>query len=123
MDPITLNAGARTGSFAVKISELDAFKTTTPADGGMNAPCGSTEATITHRVCGSVKTQSGFPPTCGQTTFTTATSLRLVYDTKPPSAPTIETNTPQDEAVKVTFSVDSDTTVVLLEVKDRKSVV
>ena len=77
----------------------------------------ATEDTITHRVCGSVKTQSGFPPTCGQTAFTHATPLRLIYDTRPPGLPIIETNTPQDEAVKVTFSVDSDTTVVMLEVK------
>ncbi len=117
VDSLSLNAGTRSGNFTVKISELPGFKTGTFADGGMNAPCGSTETTITHRVCGSVKTaqQTGFG--CSEQTFTPATSLRLVYDTQPPSAPTIETPTPQDEAVKVTFSVDSDTTVVLLEVK------
>ncbi len=116
VDPITLNSAPRMAIFNVKIAELPGFKTGPLADGGINAPCGTTETTIIHRVCGSVKIANQASG-CSQQTTTTARSLKLVYDTQPPAPPTIEGNTSQDEAVKVTFTVDGDTTIVILEAK------
>ena len=114
----TLNT-IRQGTFAVKISELPDFKTTT-TDGGMLRACGSTEPfTKTHKVCGSVKYAlgGGFGGACGMIQTQLATSLSLVYDTKPPAVPTITEYAAQDKGVQLGFAVDSDTAVVLLEVK------
>ncbi|MDP2274506.1 MAG: fibronectin type III domain-containing protein [Archangium sp.] len=108
----------RQGSFTVKISELPDFKNTTTADGGMLQACGGAEQfTKTHRVCGSVEYAINTGIGCGTPTFQAATPFKLVYDTQPPTAPVITGDTAQDQAVKLNFTVDSDTTTVLLEVK------
>jgi hypothetical protein len=114
---LTLNT-ARTGTFQVKISELPDFKTTTSADGGTLIPCGSTTPIEkVHRICGSVSYVPAFNGCVGTAQVLTATSLKLVYDTLPPSVPEITGSSPQDQGVRVVFTVDADTSVVLLEVK------
>jgi hypothetical protein len=122
IDAVTLNT-VRQGRFNVTpIKDFPDFKTTTTTDGGTLQQCGSMEPfTKQHRICGSVayKLNSGFGCT-GDNTFQTATSLKVVYDSEPPSAPTITDYAAQDEAVKVGFTVDSDTSVVLLEVMGGK---
>lgn len=121
VDAFTLNSVqlGRQGTFTVKIADLPEFKNTTTADGGTLQGCGSAqEFEKTHRVCGSVeyRVQSGFG--CGgDSIFQRAAPFNLVYDSKPPTAPTITEYAAQDEAVRVGFTVDADTSVVLLEVK------
>ena len=108
----------RQGTFTVKIAELPYFKTTTTEDGGVNMPCSSpTPFTRTQRVCGSVEyaTSTGFG--CGTATKLAASPLKLVFDTLPPSAPVIDKADPQDKAVRVAFTVDSDTSTVVIEAK------
>lgn len=113
----------RQGRFNVTpTTDFPDFKTTTTADGGTLQQCGSAEPfTKTHRICGSVayKLNSGFGCT-GDNSFQPATSLKVVYDSEPPTPPTITEYAAQDEAVKVGFTVDSDTSVVLLEVNGGK---
>ncbi len=117
--PFLTLVGIRGGSFSVKIAELPDFKTTAIADGGTNLPCGDpTPFTKTHKVCGMVDyaISSGFG--CGTAQHQMATPLKLVYDTQPPSPPTIDDSTAQDKGVRVAFTlVSSDTSTVLLEVK------
>lgn len=106
----------RQGTFTLRISELPDFKNAGSSDAGTLLPCGSaTPFTRTHVVCGSLEqaVQSGFG--CGTPTKLAATPLKLVYDTLPPSRPTIDKVTAQDQAVRVEFSVDSDTSAVLIE--------
>lgn len=113
---LTLNT-IRQGTFSVKIAELPEFKTTTTADGGTNLPCASGVVTTKiHRICASVE-YANFTGTCGAAQRQTATSLKLVFDTQPPSPPEITEVSAQDQAVRLGFTVDSDTSVVTLEVK------
>lgn len=112
---LTLNT-LRQGTFTVKISELPDFKSTTTADGGTQGSCSTTTPTTkTHVICGSVEYALSSGVTCGTATKMSATPLKLIFDTKPPGAPTITEYAAQDEAVRVGFSVDGDTTVVTLE--------
>lgn len=108
----------RQGTFTVKISELPAFKPTTTTDGGTQLTCGSaTPFTRTHRVCASAKYTVFAGTTCGSPSFQTATPLKLTYDTEPPAPPTITEYAAQDKAVRMGFTVGSDTTIVTMEVK------
>lgn len=114
---LLLQIGAQ-GTFSVKVSELPAFKMVNVTDGGTGTSvvCGGPEPTTkTHRVCGSVL--AGSFQNCVNLFPQAASSFRLIYDTQPPGKPTITETTAQDEAVKVSFSVDTDTTVVILEVQ------
>ncbi|MFT3709513.1 MAG: hypothetical protein QM817_17945 [Archangium sp.] len=107
----------RQGTFNVKIAELPGFSNSLTTDGGV-VTCGSPGISKTHRVCGAIDYIAFTGTFCGSTTSTaTATALRLVYDTQPPSAPVITEYGAQDQGVKITFTVDSDTATVQLEVK------
>lgn len=113
---LTLNS-IRQGTFTVKIAELPDFKSTTTADGGTNVPCAAGIATEkTHRVCASVEYATFAGTGCGTPTRQTATPLKLVFDTLPPSPPTITEYAAQDKAVRMGFTA-SDATVVTMEVK------
>ncbi len=122
IDALTLNS-VRQGRFNVTPNkDFPDFKTTTTTDGGTLQQCGSTEPfTKAHRICGSVayRLSSGIGCT-GDNLFQPATSLKVVYDSEPPSPPVITESAAQDEAVKVSFTADSDTSVVLLEVMGGK---
>lgn len=114
---LTLNS-IRQGTFSVKISELPDFKATTTADGGTQLSCTSgTAFTKTHVICGSVEYALSSGITCGTATKMTAVPLKLIFDTLPPGKPTITEYAAQDEAARLGFSVDSDTSVVLMEVQ------
>jgi hypothetical protein len=108
----------RQGTFTLKLSDLPDFKNTTSADGGTLDTCGSANPfTKTHVVCGVIDyaVQSGFG--CGTATKLRAAPLKLIYDTLPPGKPSITDFTAQDEAVRVAFSVDSDTSAVIVEAR------
>lgn len=112
---LTLNT-LRQGTFTVKISELPDFKATTSADGGTLLACnGNTPFTKSHVICGSVEYAISSGISCGTATKMTATPLKLVFDTQPPTAPTITEYAAQDKGVRMGFSVDSDTTTVIME--------
>lgn len=112
--PLVLLQSAQSGSFDVKIAELPDFKVTAATDGGTGSLCGADRTLKTHRVCGQLEyTTYGFCGTSNQKLQ--ASALKLVYDTLPPSPPTMGEPVAQDEAVRVPFSVDSDTTVVVVE--------
>lgn len=116
--PSTTVDQLRQGNFTVKLSELPDFKSAVATDGGTVLPCGSsTPFTKTHVICGSAEYALPSGIGCASTTKMAAIPLKLVYDTLPPSAPTISEFTAQDSAVRVGFSVDSDTSTVLVEVK------
>jgi hypothetical protein len=115
----TLQLNNRQGTFTVKLAELPGFSGALTTDGGV-VTCGATDILRTHRLCGAIdyaQVGTGIGGTCGASTTFTANSLKLVYDTLPPGAPSITEYGAQDQGVKVGFDVDSDTTVVQLEVK------
>ncbi len=102
----------KSGTFSVDISKLPGFANA-PTDGGTAVRCGDLGVTKTHRICGAMTTS--FQVGCFSPTAFDASPLELVYDTKPPSLPTI-TVSAQDGAAKVEFSnLDSDTTTVFAE--------
>jgi hypothetical protein len=110
---VTLLASATpNGTFTVKLSTLPGFATTL-ADGGVNGTqCGTQGVTLTQRICGAYPYNSGVSQL-----YQRATSLALVYDTQPPAAPTIVSQTGVDGTITVSFTVDSDTDTVSAEVK------
>lgn len=94
----------RSGQFTITINELPGFAA------GTSTPCGSATANVTHRICASVRTAiqcNGFQAATAQVA---SPALRLVYDVEPPNAPVISSLTAQDKALKVGYSVSSDTT-------------
>ncbi len=103
----------RAGQFTVKLSELPGFANAVAnADGGTVLTCGSDGFSKTHRLCGNIDTSFNG---CVSVSKLAASGLRLVYDTLPPGAPTLGEVTAQDEAVRISFSTDSDTTRVQVE--------
>lgn len=108
---ITLTT-TRSGSFDVPIATLPAFAATDTA-----TPCGAANLSKTHQVCGAVtyslSTCGGF----GTPSTQEASPLKIVYDTLPPTAPTITGVTELDQSATVGFSVDTDTAYVLAEVQ------
>lgn len=118
IDSFTLSS-ARQGRITVTPNkDFPDFVNTSTTDGGVLQQCGSAEEfTKTHRVCGSVEYKVYSTLGCGDSTFNTAQGLKVVYDSKPPTAPTITEYAAQDEAVRVSFDADDDTSVILLEVK------
>lgn len=97
---------ARQGSFSITIAELPGFAA------GTTTPCGAAETlTKDHKICAAVPTAVS----CGiqSTTVTTASPLRIIYDAQPPNAPVISDVASQDKALKVSFSVSSDTSEVV----------
>ncbi|MDP1915148.1 MAG: hypothetical protein Q8L14_02800 [Myxococcales bacterium] len=95
------------GSFTVNIDELPGFE-----KAGTTTPCGGASTlTKEHKICASVPTALQ----CGlqNNTFTAASALRVIYDAQPPNAPIISEVLAQDKALKVAFSVSSDTTEVI----------
>lgn len=101
---------AREGSFDVPIAELPGFKA------GTTTPCGSANLSKTHKICGVIEYSQA---SCGFTTQPklSASPLKIVYDTLPPTAPVITGSTALDGSIRVNFAVDADTQVVLAEVR------
>lgn len=103
----------RQGTFTVEIAELPGFKSITPTDGGTQLTCGDPGFEKEHTVCARYEYTL-----CGVATPSALkASLMLVYDTEPPAAPKITDSSPLDKGVRVNFTVGSDVTAVLLEVK------
>ena len=109
-----------TGTFNVKIGELPGHITTSDGDGGtvINCPF-ATPKTLTQQLCVAYdyQTLGGFGTCTAATTPGQGNGLKLVYDTLPPSPPTIVNAVAQDGAANLEFSVDSDTVEVSIEVK------
>lgn len=103
------------GSFNVKLSELPGFDSSLTTDGGV-VTCGTAGITKNHKLCGAIEYTTFTGISCGTATTYTASAMKLVYDTEPPSAPSITDSAPQDQGVKVIFSANSDVTSVVLEV-------
>lgn len=98
---------AKLGTVTVVIDELPGFKA------GSSTPCGGAETlTKEHKICASVPASlQCFGLQNPQTV--TASPLRIIYDAQPPSAPIISSVSLQDKALKLEFSVSSDTTAVV----------
>jgi hypothetical protein len=112
---LTLSS-VRQGTFSVKIADLPAFKPSASADGGTVLSCNSTTPfTQTHVICGSVDYAVSSGISCGTVSTLTATAFQLVFDTQPPTPPIMNDPVPQDQGVRATFTVDSDTTTVIME--------
>lgn len=101
---------AREDGFDVRISELPGFKP------GTATPCGSANLSKTHKICGVIEYSQ---TSCGFTTQPklSASPLKIVHDTLPPTAPVVTGTTALDGSIRVSFAVDSDTQVVLAEVR------
>ncbi|MGZ3458618.1 MAG: MXAN_2561 family MXYO-CTERM-anchored protein [Archangium sp.] len=105
---IIQNGGTGTGNF--DISLLPIFSTPT-GDGGTTT-CGAEGIESTMRLCAATK-QTDFVGSCN-TAVTAATPLKIVYDTKKPNAPSIDSVSSLDEALEISFSAPSDAAKVRL---------
>lgn len=102
----------RYGTFTLKVAELPGFANAAATDGGVAQTCGTAGFTKTHRVCGNIDTSFNG---CVSVSKLAASGLKLVYDAQPPGVPEMTEVTPQDQAVRVAFKVDSDTATVQVE--------
>jgi len=105
----TLNS-SRTGTFEFAVSELPF---SSQGDAGTGA-CGVLDVEQAFRVCGSTKA-TDFVGSCS-TTVTKASPGKLTYDAKPPSAPTIESVSQLDQALRVQVTGTTDVNQVRLVV-------
>lgn len=106
VNPIIITS-VRTGTLTIAIDELPGFKA------GSATPCGGA-ATLTkeHKICAAVPASfQCFGLQMPQTVL--ATPLRIIYDAQPPNAPILSTVLAQDKALKVSFTVSSDTASVV----------
>ncbi len=114
--PLITVATIKSGTFSVPISSLPAHKAV--SDGGV-AGCPLPSATTrTQLLCGTISyaTSSGFSP-CSTTQTARVLPFKFVYDTEPPSPPSVVTINAQDGAASIEFTADSDTVTVQAEVK------
>lgn len=102
-----LVSSLRTGTFSININELPGFKE------GSSTPCGGAQTlTKEHKICAAVPASlQCFGLQTPQTI--TASPLRIIYDAQPPSAPIISNVLLQDKALRLEFSVSSDTTQIV----------
>ena len=94
----------RTGSFILHLSGLPSF-----VGGDAGVVCGTESVERTNRICGSYTPVASFGTTA---TIQRATLLTVIYDTLPPVSPTIDAVSEQDTALKLQFTVSSDTFAV-----------
>jgi len=95
-----------TGTFTVTPSSFPGFATTA---------CGGADLSVTTRICGAYTyLASTYSST---TSVAQASPLALVYDTKPPSAPSITAVSAYDGTARITFSANSDVTSISAQVR------
>jgi hypothetical protein len=106
VNPLLITS-TRGGTITVNINELPGFKE------GSATPCGGAETlTKEHKICAAVPASlQCFGLQTPQTL--TASPLRIIYDAQPPSAPIVSNVVMQDKALKLEFSVSSDTTQIV----------
>jgi hypothetical protein len=108
----------KSGRTSVRVADLPGFSRAAASDGGTELPCGSaTPFTKTHVICGSASYALLAGISCATATKLAATPLKIIYDTQPPTAPKVTEYAAQDQAVRVGFTVDSDTSKVLVEAR------
>jgi hypothetical protein len=99
-------ASTRSGQVQFKVSELPGFKdaVTCPAEGREDA----------YQMCASIKLPGGtFGTECGSGSYQKG-DINIVYDAKPPDAPSIGTVSPLDQALSVRVNVPDDANRVKL---------
>lgn len=99
-----------TGTFTFNVNQLP-FATT---DGG--GGCSTLTDEVTFRVCGAVAGYADYLGTTCASTPSKATPLKLLFDGKPPDAPTIESASGLDGAVSAKVSEPADTVKLRLVV-------
>ncbi|HEX8821610.1 MAG TPA: MXAN_2561 family MXYO-CTERM-anchored protein [Archangium sp.] len=104
----TLNQ-TRTGTLEFSVSSLPF---SAPTDGGTRS-CGVGDVEQEFRVCGSTKATDFYTGACS-TTVTKASPGKIVYDSKAPEPPTIESVAQLDKALRVEVAGTSDVNEVRL---------
>lgn len=108
----------KTGTFNVRYSDLPGFAgTTTTEDGGTVATtsCGDANKFVSMLICGSYPYTMGMYAT--STTTTNASPLKVIYDTQPPTAPSISSTSAFDGTARISFTADSDTSEVFAQAR------
>lgn len=109
--------GAKTGAIDVKLVELPGFVSQTLSDGGVTNPvvCGAPDTLVEHLICGSAT--SGGLTGCFNLPLTPpkmrASPMKLVFDTKPPTAPVIVEENATNESATITFEKNTDAAFVV----------
>jgi hypothetical protein len=110
--PSTVVLGIHTGTITVDLATTPTGNLPFPAqyDGGVD--CGAANAEVDFKLCAAMPLQSSL--TC---IVNHATPLDIVYDTQPPTPPSIDTLVVKDAALTATVSYSSDTEFVYLQAK------
>ncbi len=103
----------RTGTITINLAQTptgDLTGFTSELDGG--ASCGQPDTEVDMKLCASIPLQSGV--SCIQNH---ASPLDIVYDTKPPATPSIDTVTVKDASLQIGVTYSSDSEFVYVEAK------
>ncbi len=103
---------SRTGTIEFNVSQLPF---STGGDGGTGS-CGVTGVEQEFRICGATRFSDGFTQCSTTSPVTKASPGKITYDAKPPSAPTIESVSQLDQALRVQVTGTSDVNQVRLVV-------
>ena len=103
------------GTFDVAISGLPDF-----AKSDTETPCGSANLHKTHKVCGVIEYAQ---TSCGISNQPKlrASALTILYDTKPPAAPSVSEVKAFDSKAEIHFTADSETSTVIAEFRKQDS--
>ncbi len=108
----TVAGTTKTGAFQVKLSELPGFST---ADGGVI--CGTEGVESTTRLCGALSYSNSLDCNFGTKAILRADPLTIIYDTKAPTAPSLDAIVEKDTGLQVDFTATDDTLLVEFEVR------
>lgn len=107
----------KTGTFTVRYSDLPGFAgTTTTADGGtvVTTSCGDLGKRVSMLICGTYPSSMSLYTAA---TNTAASPLKVIYDTQPPTAPSIGSTSAFDGTARISFTADSDTSEVFAQAR------
>ncbi len=107
VDQLTVQS-IRQGTLQLSLADLPGFDSTT--DGGL--ACGVSGVELVHRVCGSVNTAYSCFSIGVTPQPTRARPFTITYDTKPPSAPTLDDISAFDGTARIAFTANTDTETV-----------
>jgi hypothetical protein len=104
------------GSFTVDLRKLPSFTQTPQDDGGVaGLTCGDRNRDGPNKICGSYAYKTSLYDQ--NSVVARASHLQLNYDSTPPKRPVITAVDAFDDTARLTFTIDSDTTVLWAQLK------
>jgi hypothetical protein len=105
---------AKTGYLTLSLADLPIFATSS-VDAGTDAVCGTLGVERTAQLCGSYKSSAG-GCSLGVQSVLQAAPLKLIYDTAPPAAPSLDSLEVQDSIIIAHYTASTGTTKLYSQV-------